>query len=444
MSSSMAVAGRLGPIQLREGVSTTNGVTLLFAAFFSVCLLAFINFGQPYLLRVNLGVPEGAEGQLTGLITVTQELVVLLLVAPFGILSDRIGRRPVYAFGFAVLGIGYGLIAFATTVPTLIACRMVFAVGAAAVGTMLAVVPADYPREVSRGKLLGAVGVCNGLGMAIVVPLLGMLPGVFESAGADPVSAGRFGFGVAALVCFLSALVVGTGLQPGVPANTSARASFLSLLKQGFTAAKNPRVALAYGSAFASRGDMIVVGAFFSLWVTRVGIRQGHTDAEALQTASLMFVLVQISALCWAPIMGIIADRMNRVASLVFAMALASIGYLGLGFVNDPISSIGMIASVALGVGQMSAIIASQALIGQEAQAEFRGSILGMYSFFGAVGLMLTSLVGGELFDRWTESGPFIMVGLMNLILLVWGAVVWVTNPGISTAKPAMATTPES
>ena len=53
---------------------------------------------------------------------------------------------------------------------------MLFAVGSAAVGTMLAVVPADYPEESSRGKLIGAVGVCNGLGMALVIPLLGQLP----------------------------------------------------------------------------------------------------------------------------------------------------------------------------------------------------------------------------------------------------------------------------
>ena len=436
MSTADSEGGRLfGVIKLQPGVSTFNGVALLYAAFFSVCLLAFINFGQPYLLRVNLGVAAGEEGSLTGLITVAQEVVVLLLVTPFGILSDRIGRRPVYALGFLLLGIGYVLVSFAPSITGLILSRMVFAVGAAAVGTMLAVVPADYPLESSRGKLLGVVGVCNGLGMAIVVPLLGMLPRLFEANGASPVAAGRLGFGVAALVCFVTAVCVAVGLKGGRPTRHTERESFLALLKRGLRAARNPRLALAYGSAFASRGDMIVVGAFFSLWVTQVGVAEGHTDAEALRTASIMFVVIQAAALIWAPVIGYLVDRMNRVSALALAMGLAAIGYGGIGLIADPISVVGFVASVVLGIGQMSAIIASQALIGQEAQAEYRGSILGMYSFFGAVGLLLTSLVGGKLFDAWTPSGPFLLVGGMNAALLIWALAVRRSTPGMASAE---------
>jgi MFS family permease len=289
---------------------------------------------------------------------------------------------------------------------------------------MLAVVPADYPREPSRGKLLGLVGICNGLGMAIVVPILAILPAQFEGAGYEPVAAGRFAFAVVLVLCLTTAVVVQLGLKPGVPGRHTEREPMLVLLKRGLAAGRRPTVALAYGSAFASRGDMIVVGAFFSLWVTRVSAAQGYSEAEALRMAGGMFVIVQVAALLWAPVIGAIVDRISRVAGLAVAMALAAAGYLCLGFIDDPLAPMGKVASVLLGIGQMSAIVASQTLIGQEADSEYRGSIVGMYSFFGAMGLVVISVASGILFDAWIPAAPFVLVGSCNLLLLVWALIL--------------------
>lgn len=425
-----SAAGRLGPIQLKHGVSTGNGLTLLYAAFFSVCLLAFINFAQPYLLSVNLNIPVAEQGSVSGLLAGLQEVMVLLLVAPFGALADRVGRRPVYVFGFIAIGGGYLLCSFATTVPQLAIFRMLFAVGSAAVGTMLAVVPADYPEEGSRGKLIGAVGVCNGLGMALVIPLLGQLPKVFADAGATPVAAGRWAFGSVLVLCLATAAVLKLGLASGRPGQRTAQQGIAGLVKSGLQAARNPRVALAYGSAFASRGDMVVVGAFFSLWVTQASTAAGRSAADALAKAGILFAVVQVSALLWAPVMGLIADRVNRVSAMVFAMGLAAAGFLGIGLVTDPLAPMALVACVCLGIGQMSAITASQVLIGQEADERVRGSVVGVYSFFGALGLVAFTTIGGRLFDLLAPSAPFVMVGAANFCLLIWALVVRTRAPG--------------
>jgi MFS family permease len=425
-----ALAGRLGPIQLKDGISTGNGLALLYAAFFSVCLLAFINFAQPYLLRVNLEVAADQEGSVSGLLAGLQEVVVLLLVAPFGALADRIGRRPVYVFGFIAIGCGYLLCSFAVTLWQLGVFRMLFAVGSAAVGTMLAVVPADYPEERSRGKLIGAVGVCNGLGMALVIPLLGQLPKWFADAGVGPVAAGRWSFGTVLVICLATAVVLRLGLKGGRPVRQTQQHKLTSLVRAGLTAARNPRIALAYGSAFASRGDMVVVGAFFSLWVTQAATAIGRSDADALAKAGMLFGIVQVSALLWAPVIGLIADRVNRVSAMAFAMALGALGFLAIGLVEDPLAPAAIVACVCLGIGQMSAITASQVLIGQEADARLRGSIVGVYSFFGALGLVASTVVGGRLFDVLAPSAPFVMVGVANGILFLWALAVRLWAPG--------------
>ena len=99
---------------------------------------------------------SGKEGGIVGLLTQTGELTIMATVGLFGILCDRIGRRPVYALGLFFMGVSYVLMPFATTVVALVLVRVVYSVGTSAATGMLGTVTNDYPQEVSRGKLIAA------------------------------------------------------------------------------------------------------------------------------------------------------------------------------------------------------------------------------------------------------------------------------------------------
>ena len=170
---SAAPSSRLGPIALAPGYSRVNGVTFLYAAFITIGLLAFISFIQAYLLNVNLKLPEEMQGRTVATLGIANEIVALLLVAPFGALADKIGRRLVYTFGFAWLAIGFLLYPEARTLPQLLGCALFFSVGVAAVGTMLATVLADTPEEGSRGRFVGMTGFFQGLGAVSAIFGLG-------------------------------------------------------------------------------------------------------------------------------------------------------------------------------------------------------------------------------------------------------------------------------
>ena len=53
-----------------------------------------------------------------------------------------------------------------------------------------------------------------------------------------------------------------------------------------------------------------------------------------------------------------------------------------------------------------------------------RGAVLGMWSWFGAVGILTVALVGGYLFDNVSRVGPFMFVASANLALLIWALVL--------------------
>jgi sugar phosphate permease len=116
-------------------------------------------------------------------------------------------------------------------------------------------------------------------------------------------------------------------------------------------------------------------------------------------------------------------------------MVLAAIGNLSLLLLSDPLADIGIVFFVLLGIGQISVFLAAQSLIGQEAPANKRGSVLGAFNISGALGILLITVVGGRLFDAIDPRAPFVVVGVINLLL--FGASLYVRL--YTPAKPVAA-----
>ncbi|MDP6675382.1 MAG: MFS transporter [Gammaproteobacteria bacterium] len=208
----------------------------------------------------------------------------------------------------------------------------------------------------------------------------------------------------------------------------------MELFRSGLQEGKNPRIALAYASAFVSRGDLVILGTFAILWGKTFAISQGLEPAEALAKGTLVFVMAQASALVWIPFLGFFLDRTNRVTGLVICMALATAGYLGTMFIDDPTAASAIPIFILLGIGQISAFLGSATLIGQEAPKAKRGSVVGVFNSCGAIGILIASSIGGRLFDSVGPSAPFILVGVFNGIVLLAAIAVRILSPGTQRA----------
>ena len=405
------------PLRLEEGVRCRHVNALYFASFFSIGLLTFINVQQGYLFDENLGIPKGEQGGLAGSLLLLNELIVLATVFALGTLSDRVGRRVVYAMGFAMVGLCYVLYPLATQAEHLFYARPLFACGAACISAMLASVINDYPAEQSRSKLAAAAFMLNGIGITAVNGMAGRLLGFYQGLGLGPVTVGQATFWTAAGVCLIVALVVGFGLKRGAPAQVAKREGVFKTAGVAFRAARNPRVALAYIGALVSRGDLAVVSVFYSLWLRQVGLEQGLSTVEAQKRALLFYVVAQAFAVPWAAIMAPILDRIDRVAGIAIAMFLAAAGYLSLPFFPDPISNWMFLGAALIGMGEMCAQLSAISLIGKEAPTRGRGAVIGLFSTFGAIGIMSSGVFGGMLFDNWARYGPFVLVGCGNVVI---------------------------
>jgi MFS family permease len=409
---------------MRVGVERKHVFTLFFISFFSIAMMNSVGIMQAYLFNEILRIPPDQQGSLTGTLLVVQELVVLLMVGLAGAVSDRNGRPPVFALGFVLLAIGYCLYPLASgdldaVKIELVMFRLFIAAGVACVNVMLSSVANDYPVDATRAKMIAAVFVFNGVGIATLPRVVGGLPQRFIDMGFDPVWAGRYAYWCLSAMCVLLALVLLWGLKPGPPGQVSKREPMLATLKEGLAAARMPRVALGYAAAFVSRADLAVVSQFLTLWLVREGLAQGMTTAEATIKATTFYIVIQAFALPWAVIFGIVLDRIDRLKGLALGMSVAFVGYASLGLLDNPLSWEMYVAAAFVGAGEMGANISATSLIGKEAPDRGRGAVLGLYSLFGAVGIMVVGLVGGWLFDNWRPVGPFLYMAASNVLMVV-------------------------
>ncbi|MCP4002509.1 MAG: MFS transporter [Gammaproteobacteria bacterium] len=410
---------KLGYIWLQPGVTRLNGWTLLYVLFISIGLLVFLNFQQPYVLEVMLGIPEAEHGRVIAKMGLVHEIVLISLVGPFGALSDRIGRRPVLATGYLFITAGYLAYPFATSVIELTAYRAIFAIGAAAIISTFTTVLTDYPQDISRGKLVALGSILNGLGLSILAGVGGQVISVLTESGYDPVVAGQMAITGVGIIGLLSAVLVFFGLRGETLKLEHEKIPLATLLKEGFGAARNPRIALAYGSAFIARGDNVVVGAYLSLWVQQAGLAANMSAGDAQAKAGILIPIIMAAPLPIAAFFGYINDKIDRVTGLIIASALGSIGYLGFGSMESPLLGMAIPIGIILGCGMITSVISGQTLIGQEADPRITGSTLGAFNFFGSVGTLVSTVLGGYLFDIWTEGGPFLMMGIGSILVLL-------------------------
>lgn len=415
-------------LDLAPGVSSGNVWTLLYGAFFTIGLLTFVGIGTPFILNV-MEIPLERQGTVTGDLVFYTEVAQLCLFVAVGVAADRIGRKAVFALGMAIMGAGYFFYPLAGDVGELTVARVVYAIGLAAATGMLGTVVNDYPAERSRGKMVGVVGICNGLGVVAIAIVMGSLPERLMAGGMDAASAGRITHWIVTGLCVLTAAVLAYGLKGGTPARAEDRPGIGELFTSGLVEAKNPRIALAYATAFVARSDLVVLGTFTVLWGTTAGIAAGMDLGEANSRGTRIFVTAQTAALLWAPIAGLIMDRVNRVTGVILCMSLAAAGYLSMLLVDDPLATDALPFFVLLGIGQISAFFGATVLIGQEAPLAKRGAVVGAFNLCGAVGILIAGKVGGTLFDQVSPAAPFAMIGVFNLIVVLFAAWVRVVAP---------------
>jgi len=168
---------RMTPLELRASISLASIFGLRLLGMFSILpVFALYASGLPGWDKTWIGIAMGIYG-----------LTQAVLQVPFGWLSDRIGRKPVLYVGLGVFALGSFVCAMSTSVPGIVAGRMLQ--GAGAISSVAVAMAADLTRESQRTKAMALIGMTIGLAFAlsfVLSPFLSStigVPGIFALTG---------------------------------------------------------------------------------------------------------------------------------------------------------------------------------------------------------------------------------------------------------------------
>ena len=338
----------------------------------------------------------GATPLLAGLALGIYGLTQALLQIPFGMLSDRIGRKPVIFAGLVIFALGSLVAAQADSIHGIIIGRALQ--GSGAIAAALMALAADLSREEHRTKMMALIGASIGMAFAASM-VLG--PVVNEWIGISGIFAATAALAVVGIA--LLYLVVPDPLQTHFHSDAEVRTS---------------SIADALQDGQLLRLDAGIFILHFALMCVFLVIPLELRDTAGLDPADhwqLYLPAFVLSLLIMLPFV-IIAERRRRMKQVfVGAVAVLVLATGGLMLSTDLVTLAASLVLFLAGFNLLEASLPS--LISKTAKAAMKGTAMGVYSSSQFMGAFGGGLIGGAAHEFWGIDGVYLTV---TCALLVW------------------------
>lgn len=356
----------------------------------------------PVFSTYALGNLAGATPILIGLAIGAYGLSQAVLQIPFGMLSDRFGRKPIIIIGLLIFALGSVVAAMSDSITGVIIGRALQGAGAIAAAVMALV--ADLTREEQRTKAMATIGMTIGLSFAFALvagPILNSwigVPGIFWATAVLAIA----GIGVLKLWVpqpVLSRFHRDTQAVPG---------KFKDILA-------DPQLMRLNAGILALH--MILIASFVVLPLAlrdQAGLASDHHWQVYLP-------VLLLGMLAMVPLI-IIAEKKRRMKE-VFVGSILLLGLAELGLWMGHHSIIGIGFALFLFFAAFNTLEASlPSLISKAAPPDSKGTAMGVYSTAQFLGAFIGGSMGGWLYGAYGIASVF---GFCALVAGLWAALAF-------------------
>jgi MFS family permease len=372
------------------------------AAVFSVRLLGlfmiypvFAAYAQnlsgstPYLVGEALGIYGLSQG---------------LLQIPFGLLSDRFGRKPMIVVGLLLFALGSAVAALSTSIGGVIFGRVLQ--GSGAVGSVILALVADLTTEENRTKAMAMVGITIG-GSFMVALVTGPILATF--IGVD----GIFWLmvGLAMIGIAITEFVVPNPRRVRVHRDAETVPGLMMAVL------RNKELLRLDIGIFALHA--MLTASFLVV----PGLLRGTLDVSTHKDWMVYLPVLLVSIVVMVPAI-IVAEKYRRMKG-VFVGAVAALLisqvmlYLGAGNFYVLLAALIIFFS---GFNVMEASLPS--LITKVAPPDAKGTAMGLYSSLQFLGIFVGGVVGGWANQTGGTTGVFALTAALALLWLLAAATM--------------------
>lgn len=327
------------------------------------------------------------------------------LQLPLGMLSDRIGRKPVIVAGLLMFAAGGIFAAAADNIYLVILGRLMQ--GAGAIASTLSALLADLTRTEHRSKAMAMVGVSIGVSFTLAMVVGPVVASWFGTSGLFLFSAALALLGVVVAIFLVPTPV---RIAHGDSQHGSLRYLLMRTLKDRSLQRLNIGVFVLHA---------ILMGIF-------VAVPTSMEAAGLGREVHWQFYLpvMLLSFICMLPLM-LAAERGGKAREVsLLAVAIISASLLLAAYVAD--SLMGLYAAFFLffvAFNLLEAFLPS--LLSKTVYAGGRGTAMGVFSTCQFLGAFAGGSFGGFVMGQW---GAFMVFGLAALAAALWFLIAWAMN----------------
>ena len=383
------------------------------ASIFALRMLGLFLVLPVFALEAK-GYAGGQDAARVGLAMGVYGLTQALLQLPFGLASDRIGRKPVIVAGLLVFLAGSMVAALATSLDGLIVGRSLQ--GAGAVSAAVTALLADQTRDGVRTKSMALVGGGIGLMFALSLVLAPLLVAHIGLSGL---------FGLTAVLALAGVVIIIWWTPPETAGHAQpSRGSLAEVLRN----AALLRLDL---GVFVLHAVQLAMWMAVPAMLVQAGLPREHHWWVYLPAVLASF-----------GVMGATLFPLERRGYLraVFLVSVGLVALVQAGLFLVAGSTPGLAALAVLlfiffcGFNVLEATQPS--LVSRLAPATSRGAALGVYNTLQSIGLFLGGVLGGWLGQAY---GPAAVSLFCAVLALVWLALASSMNPPPLRVAPAAA-----
>ncbi|MEJ2465225.1 MAG: MFS transporter [Candidatus Thiodiazotropha sp.] len=392
MSRGNKDSGGLNAIESRAAYSLSGLFSLRMLGLFLILpVFALYAEGLPEVTPMLVGLAIGAYG-----------LTQALLQIPFGMLSDRIGRKPVLIGGLLIFAAGSAVAASADTIYGIIFGRALQ--GSGAIAAVIMALAADLSREQRRLRIMAFIGISIGVAFAVAMvmgPIINHwigVPGIFWFTSLMAL------VGVA-LVIF----VVPTPQESHLHRDAEA-----DLGQMGKVIREPELLRLDYG-ILTLHMSLTAMFLSYPLALRDLGIESGHHWMVYLP-------VMLFSMIAMVPFI-IIAESRRRMRP-VFIGAVAALGSASLLLFEFDTTLTGLVIGLFVFFTAFNLLEASlPSLVAKVAPGQRKGTAMGVYSSSQFFGAFLGGVLGGWFHTHYGNEGTFLFCAAMAglWLLVAWG-----------------------
>lgn len=358
----------------------------------------------PVLSVYALSLP-GSNELLVGIVVGGYALTQTVFQVPFGIMSDKLGRKATLFAGLLIFAAGSVVCALSSDIYMLMFGR--FLQGAGAIGSVVTAMISDLVKEEQRAHAMAIMG--GTIAVSFAVSML-----------AGPLIGGYYGidklFWITATLAAGAMLILFTAV-PAPPKIVHTYSEEESKMLQVF---KDDRLVKMFVTFLFHSSIMTMAFLIIPIVMTQ----DFGWEKKELWMVYLPALIMGLLAMAPAAILGEKKDKGKEV--FVFSIFSIAIGFALMGFGDNATLFITGVVLFFIGFNMFEPLL--QSFVSKFARVHQKGAALGVANSFAYFGAFLGGTTGGYFLQNFDRSTLGIFVILLCILWIAW--IAKLRNPG--------------